>query len=180
MVFGVTSRGFRRREKYLAPPPNSLQTPSRPSPPPSFLKETPLLEFSVKKPPPPPRPLWHLGLPLPLPRAETNRKYPKHPPRLDFSTRASSTVTPPLLLGGSQSRAVGTGLNDCKAPCDPQPQTRKTTSKKSFHARAAGNVAPKSPNISLNKGHFGDLRATFPALEKCWCSIRGFFFVSEG
>ena len=30
--------------------------------------------------------------------------------------------------------------------------------------------------MSLNKGHFGDLGATCPpALEKCWCSMGGFF-----
>ena len=39
---------------------------------------------------------------------------------------------------------------------------RKVASKKSFRARAPGNVASKSPKIYLNKGQLGGLRATCP------------------
>ena len=64
------------RKKYLAPPPP--QNPSRRPPP-------PVLGYSIKSPPP--SPSRRLGLPLPLPRAEKNKKYPKRPPnRTLFST----------------------------------------------------------------------------------------------
>ena len=72
---------FRPRKKYLAPPPpipaNTLPAARPPAPHPPG-RPPPLLGFSIKSLPPP---SWCLGLLLPLPRAEKNKKYPKRPPR---------------------------------------------------------------------------------------------------
>ena len=58
------------KKKKKTSPPHSPQTPSRPLAP--FWKTPrPLLWFSIRNRPPPPS--WHLGLPLPFPRAEKIR-----------------------------------------------------------------------------------------------------------
>ena len=74
---------FRRRKKYLAPPPAQIPyTPSRPlapgRPPP------PPLGLSIKNRPPPPS--WRLGLPLPLPEPKQNTKSRNSHMRGDLAT----------------------------------------------------------------------------------------------
>ena len=69
---------FGPEKKYLGAPPPQIPRRHPPAPLVPLLKPPPpLLGFSIKMDPPP---SWRLGLPLPPPRAEKNKKYPKRPP----------------------------------------------------------------------------------------------------
>ena len=68
------------------------------------------------------------------------------------------------------------GHGPSKAPVTHKPQDtkkRKKQHQKEFLSQSSRKCSPQIPKISLNKGSFGDLRATFPALETCGCSIGG-------
>ena len=86
---------FRPRKKIFSPPPPppipQFAADTLPATRPLSLLQTPLLGFPIKNrhPPPPPR----LGLPLPPPRAEKNKKYPKRPPSKGLHTNLPIPLT---------------------------------------------------------------------------------------
>ena len=86
---------FRPRKKIFSPPPPQIPqfaADTLPATLPLSLLKTPLLGFSIQnRLPPPPR----LGLPLPPPRAEKNKKYPKCPPRYSDFLFPLQPPTPP-------------------------------------------------------------------------------------
>ena len=67
---------FWPRKKIFSSPP---RIPRRH--PPALSWENPPLPPGIVNRKPTPAPSWRHGLPLPLPRAEKNKKYPKRPPR---------------------------------------------------------------------------------------------------